>query len=111
MPVTVLEQKKEAIAALCQKHRVRLLWVFRSATTDAWDPATSDIDFLVDLGEYSEDYARRFLSLRRELTSLLGCDVDLVSVGGLGADDDWLRKEIESTRVELYDARRDQLVA
>ncbi len=48
MLAAIIEDNRDAIAALCRKHRVRALWVFGSATTEAWDPASSDIDFLVD---------------------------------------------------------------
>lgn len=47
----VIEQKKNEIAALCREYRVRAHWLFGSAVTVAWDPATSNFDFLVDLGD------------------------------------------------------------
>lgn len=111
MVAEVIERNKRDIAALCRDHGIRTLWLFGSATTEKWDPESSDIDFLVDLGEYSSDYAHRFFSLRRALSALLHMEIDLVSVGGLGGDDDWFRKEVEATRVTIYDAGRDQLVA
>lgn len=111
MVAEVIEQKRGDIAAICQEYGIRTLWVFGSATTAKWDPESSDIDFLVDLGEYSSDYAHRFFSLRQALSELLQAKIDLVSVGGLGDDNDWFRMEVEATRVTIYDARRDQLVA
>lgn len=111
MVAQIVEQKKRDIRAVCKDHGIRTLWLFGSATTQEWNPDSSDIDFLVDLGEYSSDYAHRFFSLRRALSELLQTKVDLVSAGGLGDDDDWFRKEVEATRVTIYDTRRDQLVA
>ena len=110
MVAEIIEQNKKEITALCREYRIRSLWLFGSAVTEGWDPEGSDIDFLVDLGDYSSDYAHRFFSLRRALAELTQTKVDLVSVGGL-KDDDWFRHEVEATRVAIYDARRDQLVA
>jgi predicted nucleotidyltransferase len=111
MVAEIVEQKKDEIAELCRSHRVRALWLFGSAVTNEWDNENSDLDFLVDLGAYSEGYASRFFSLRRELACLTSKSVDLASVNGMGGEDDWFRREVEATRVLIYDARRDQLVA
>jgi predicted nucleotidyltransferase len=111
MVAEIIEQKKIEIAALCRKYGVRSLWVFGSAATGSFNPDTSDVDFLVDLGDYSSDYASRFFTLRRELESLAGRPVDLVSIGGIEGKRDPFVNEVQSTRVRLYDARHDQLVA
>lgn len=110
MVAEVVERKKRDIMALCRDYGIRTLWLFGSAATETRDPESSDIDFLVDLGDYSSDYAHRFFSLHHALAELLQTKVDLISAGGL-RDDDWFRKEVEATRVTVYDARRDQLVA
>ena len=111
MVAEIIEQKKDEIAALCRKHKVRALWVFGSATTDAFDPETSDLDFLVDLGDYSSDYASRFFGLRLDLETVTSRSVDLLSIGGFTGEGDGFRDRVESTRVSLYDARHDRLVA
>lgn len=105
----VIEQKKDEIAALCRTYRVRMLWLFGSAVTGAWDPATSDFDFLVDLGGYSGDYATRFFALRRGLERMMKRGVDLVSLDDRNGG--WFREEVDATKVNVYDARHDQLVA
>jgi len=105
----IIEQKKSEIAALCRTYRIRALWLFGSAVTGAWNPATSDFDFLVDLGEYSGDYATRFFALRRDLERMMKREVDVVSLDERG--NGWLREEIDATKVNIYDARYDQLVA
>jgi predicted nucleotidyltransferase len=111
MLAAVIEDKRNEIAALCRTYRVRALWVFGSVTSKKWEPTTSDIDFLVDLGDYSSDYASRFFSLRRDLETLMDRRVDLLSAGG-GADaSGWFQDEVQATKVSIYDARSDQLVA
>src|SRR5690625_1561402 len=103
MVAEIIEAKKDEIAALCREYHVRSLWIFGSATTDRFNPETSDIDLLVDLGEYDDDVARRYFRLRRELVELTGFDVDLVSIGGLHKNP--VRDEILNSRIRVYDAR------
>jgi len=107
MVTAIIEEKGDAIVALCRKHRVRALWLFGSAVTDAWDPATSDYDFLVDLGEYEPGVAYRYLDLADDLEALLDRRIDLVSLGGL-RHNDRLREEIERTRVPVYERHHAQ---
>jgi predicted nucleotidyltransferase len=96
----IIEQKKPEIAALCRTHRVRTLWVFGSATTDAWDPKKSDVDFLVDLGEYDAHVHRRFFGLLHDLEELTGRPVDLLTVHSV--DNPYLRDDIDATKELLY---------
>jgi len=69
-----------AIRALAREYGVARLEVFGSATTDAFDPARSDIDFIVD---YPPGYEfglwhTRYFELKERLEDLLGRPVDLV---------------------------------
>ena len=102
MVAAIIEKKHQEIAALCRTHRVQTLWVFGSATTDAWDSETSDIDFLVDLGGYDAGVADRYLELADDLEETLGRRIDLVSIGGL-RNNRRLREELERTRVRIYE--------
>ena len=99
----IIEQKKQEIAALCRTHRVRALWLFGSATTEAWDPETSDIDFLVDLGDYEAGVAHRFLDLADDLESTVGRSIDLVTVVGL-AGNPRMERRVHAQRVKLYES-------
>lgn len=110
MVAAIIEKNKDEIAALCRKHRIHALWVFGSATNDAWNPETSDVDFLVDLGEYEPGVADRYLDLADDLESLLDRPVDLVSIGGLRRKHR-LREELERTRVVLYERNRAEATA
>ena len=74
----------EKIAELCRRHGVKRLEVFGSAARDDFDPARSDVDFMVEFcpaprGGFSD----RYFVLRRELESLLGRHVDLVEDGAV----------------------------
>jgi predicted nucleotidyltransferase len=105
MVAAIIEQTRQEIAALCRTHRVRTLWVFGSATTDGWDPETSDIDFLVDLGEYEAGIADWFLDLADDLESTVGRSIDLVTVAGL-AGNPRMERRVHAQRVMLYETDR-----
>ena len=48
--VAALENKREAIVALCRKYGVVRMDVFGSAVRDDFRPGESDVDLLVDFG-------------------------------------------------------------
>ena len=48
--VAVLENKREAIVALCRTYGVVRMDVFGSAVRDDFRPGESDVDLLVDFG-------------------------------------------------------------
>lgn len=109
MVANSIEEKKDEIAALCREYGVRALWVFGSATTDRFDPATSDIDFLVDLGEYEVAIARRYSGLLHALEAALGRSVDLITVRS--TMNPYFREELEETKVLVYGARKAEIPA
>ncbi len=100
MLAPIIEDNRDAIADLCRTHRVKALWVFGSATRDAWKPETSDIDVLVDLGDYDDGIHRRFFGLQHDLEDLTGRPVDLITVNALG--NPYLRDEVMETRRLVY---------
>jgi predicted nucleotidyltransferase len=72
--------KREEIAELCRKHHVRRLSVFGSAARDDFDPATSDVDVIVEfddipVGEYTDNK----WALHDELVSQFNRKVDLLT--------------------------------
>ena len=95
-----IEDNRDAIAALCRTHRVTALWVFGSATTAAFDPDHSDIDFLVDMGRYDDRIHRRFFGLQHDLEELTGRPVDLITVNSV--ENPYFRDEIIETRKQVY---------
>ena len=100
----LIEEHLEAIRDLCREYGVARLEVFGSAATDAFDPARSDIDFLV---EYPPDYdfgpwLGRVQDLEQALADLLGRKVDLVMTAALR--NKWFRREADKTRTVIFDA-------
>lgn len=101
--VAVLENKTEAIAALCRKYSVVRLYVFGSVLRDDYRLGESDIDLLVEfapIGGHAKMHA--YFGMLDELQALLGTKVDLVMTGAVR--NDYIAREIESTKRMLYAA-------
>jgi predicted nucleotidyltransferase len=99
----LLEQKLDAIITLCKMHKVESIALFGSAANDSMHKE-SDVDFLVKFSDKIEilDYADNYFSLLEKLESLIGFNVDLVSVKSL--KNPVLIDEIERTKISLYAA-------
>ena len=101
--VAVLEDKIDAIAALCRKYKVIRMYVFGSAVRDDFRPGESDVDLLVEFGSMDgHAKAHAYFDLLDELRDLLGTDVDLVMAGAV--KNRYLARDIEQTKQELYAA-------
>lgn len=90
----------EAIRELCRKYQVKELALFGSVLREDFRP-DSDIDVLV---EFEPDARIGFLgmaALARELSGLLGRDVDLVPKGGLKKR---IRKSVLDSSKVIYAA-------
>jgi predicted nucleotidyltransferase len=96
-----IEAKKDAIASLCHEFKVRRLDVFGSALGRDFDPALSDVDFVVDFLPISEhDLLDCYFGLKQGLESLFARPVDLIELDTLRSER--LRKIIDEERVQVY---------
>ena len=101
----LIERHREALAELCRRHRVRRLDLFGSAALGAFDPARSDLDFLVTFEEMSpREHADAYFGLLADLRGLFGRPVDLVEEGAIR--NPYFRESVERTRTAVY-GRRD----
>jgi predicted nucleotidyltransferase len=100
--IELIRDNQQAIADLCRQYGIRKLEVFGSAATGVFDPATSDIDFLVDLGEYAPGTAVRYLDLIADLEDLLGYPVQMVTQRSI--TNPYFRQAIDAQRVTIYEA-------
>ncbi len=75
-----IESRLEAVRNLCRQHKVARLFVFGSVVRDDFDPARSDIDFLVEfLPGARKPWALEYLDLKEDLETLFGRSVDVGS--------------------------------
>ena len=75
-----IAQHLDAVRALCEKYRVKRLTIFGSAVKGTFDPAKSDVDFVVEF-EWDPDPLERgrlWWNLWGALCDLFGRYVDLV---------------------------------
>ncbi len=83
---------REDLRDLCRRFHVRRLEVFGSAARgDDFDPARSDLDFLVEFAAREGDLAR-FLDFKEALEALLARRVDLVDRKAIEASRNYIRK-------------------
>lgn len=100
--IELIRDNQQAIRDLCRQYGIRKLDVFGSAATGAFDPARSDIDFLVDLGEYTPGTAVRYLDLIADLEDLLGYPVQMVTQPSI--TNPYFRQAVDAQRVRIYEA-------
>ena len=107
--IALVEEKRKEIAELCKRFHIQRLDVFGSAATGAFDPDSSDIDFLVDLGGYEPSVSGRFLDFADALEELLGHKVELVTEDSIR--NPYFRRSVERSRQRVYERGDRQAVA
>lgn len=96
-------ENMQEIADICRSHRVKTLELFGSATGERFDPATSDLDFVVEFEDMSPaEHADAYLDLARDLEALFSRPVDLVEMAPI--KNPYFRKAVEESRVPVYAA-------
>lgn len=97
-----IADRKDQLAELCRRYDVARLEVFGSAARAAdFDPATSDVDFLVEFDRAADvRLAEHYFGLRAALRDLLARPVDLVQPGAIR--NSRLRAIIDEEREVVY---------
>ena len=97
----LVDLHRDEVAALCRRAGARRLDVFGSAVRADFDPATSDLDFLVEFDELPPTkYADAYFALKESLESLFGRQVDLVTDSGL--ENPYFRARVYAERKLVY---------
>ena len=99
----LIDSNREELFSLCKRFHVKRLDLFGSAVGDKFDPATSDLDFLVTLQELDfGEYADAYFGLLEALQELFDRHIDLVMESAI--KNPYFRQEVERTRMLLYAA-------
>jgi uncharacterized protein with HEPN domain/predicted nucleotidyltransferase len=106
----VVEEKLSDLIRICQRNGIRRLELFGSAARDDFQPAASDLDFIVSF----DDSANRggFESYRdalREFEALFGRKVDLLEADAI--TNPFLLEAIERDRIVLCEGRNGTVMA
>lgn len=98
-----IEEKRADIALICSQLRVKRLDVFGSAATVSFDPAHSDLDFLVDFDPMlPREHADAYFDLLAKLEDMFGRPVDLVELAAV--NNPYFLEAVQETRTCLYAA-------
>lgn len=101
--MSLLENRREELAAVCRQLGVERLEVFGSVAREDFDPGKSDLDFLVRFaGPHGRGYADRYLALAEALEKLFAHHVDLLTERSLR--NPLLKRAIAADRRTLYGA-------
>ena len=97
----IIESLSPELAELCRRFHVRRLDLFGSATTDWFDPATSDLDFLVEYEPMiPELLVDSYFGLLEALEALFQRSVDLVSARAIR--NPYFAESVQATRQPVY---------
>jgi predicted nucleotidyltransferase len=94
---------RREIEELCCSLAVRQLAVFGSAFGDAFDPASSDVDILVDFDTPADfDHFGQYFALKEGLEAVFGRTVDLVTSTSIR--NPYFREQVARFQETLYAA-------
>ena len=102
----LIDQHRDTITQLCRRYGVQRLELFGSATTEEFDPARSDIDFLFEFDSNPADLFNRFFGLKESLEALYGREVDLVTISAMR--NPYFIESVNKTRQLVYAAENAQ---
>jgi hypothetical protein len=96
-----ISEHKSEIENLCRRYDVRQLALFGSSVSADFDPANSDLDFLVEFEPLpSGRYANAYFGLLEALEQLFGRSVDLVVDSAIR--NPYFRQSIQRSKTSLY---------
>ena len=92
------------VRALCEKYSVKRLTIFGSAVKGTFDPARSDLDFVVEFEWHPDpsERGRRWLELWEELKDLFGRHIDLIVASAI--ENPFVAQSIRNAHLDLYAA-------
>lgn len=97
-----IEKYIDQIKLLCEKYKVKKLFIFGSALTNNFK-ASSDIDFLYVMKKSDPiDMGNNILDLYIDLESALGRKIDLVSYNSIR--NAYFKESVEKSKVLIYNA-------
>lgn len=104
---SVIDEFRAGLAEQCRRFGVRRLEAFGSAVRSDFDPAKSDVDFIVSFADKTPGtYADRYLDFAAAIEKLLGRKIDLLTERSVR--NPYFRRAIETARQIVYDERGEE---
>jgi predicted nucleotidyltransferase len=98
-----LEQAKPRVEKLCRELAVDELRLFGSAASDGFDPASSDVDLVVNFHDHdAPGISDRYFSLAEGLEEIFSRPVDLVTTRAI--KNPYFRRIVDETSRLIYAA-------
>ena len=102
--IDLIEQKRIELVGLCRQFRVDHLDLFGSAVTGRFDPASSDLDFIIEFEDRTAPgLLNRYLDFAAALERLFGRHVDLLTPRSIR--NPYFKQSLDRTRETIYDRR------
>jgi predicted nucleotidyltransferase len=99
----LIDENRVRLEQICRERHVQRIELFGSATGPDFDPATSDLDFLVTFEELPlNSYADVYFGLQDDLQKLFHRSVDLIVESSIR--NPYFRQAVDSTRTLVYAA-------
>lgn len=103
-----IQAKLYDFTTLCRLYNVKNLYAFGSATTDEFDENSSDIDLLIEIEENDPlERGEKLLAIWDKLEEFFERKVDLLTQSSL--KNPILRKNIDATKISIYDGKRQEV--
>lgn len=97
-----IENKIDKLIILCNKYKVKKLFVFGSIVNGNFNNKTSDVDLIVEIDNLPpEEKGEIIMKLWTELELLFSRKVDLIT--NMNFKNPYLKREIEKSKFLLYD--------
>ena len=101
LPIEI-ENKIEELILLCNKYKVKRIFVYGSIVKGNFNPKTSDVDLIVEIEDLPpSEKGELIMKLWTELEELFARKVDLLT--NLNIKNPYLRNEIENSKYLIYD--------
>ncbi len=102
-------KKANDFTILCKSHKVKFLYAFGSSTNSNFNYEESDIDLLVEIDDKDPiERGEKLMSLWDGMESFFNRKVDLLTDSSIR--NPFLRKNIDSTKVLIYDGSRQKIL-
>ena len=99
--IAEISSRRQELEQLCRRFHVRRLDLFGSASSDDFNPARSDLDFLVEFEPEASSFDIYF-GLKESLEALFGRSVDLVEPSAIR--NPFFNASVESSRESVFEA-------
>lgn len=99
--IAEIASHREELEELCRRFHVRRLDLFGSAASDGFDPARSDLDFLVEFEPEALSF-NVYFGLKESLEALFGRGVDLVEPSAIR--NPYFKESIERASESVFEA-------